>query len=273
MKRIVALLSQMDAAKELIEVTRKKAQTLGAGVTLLYIKEERLFDLPIFGEEEPTLAGALEYLKALVREAGGEEWAVLAYEDDPVDHLLLEARREKALLVISDFEGEVREDLIERCRTPLLFLERGIVHECAKVLLVFDPAYSDADCLPLVRKILEAREYSAYLDYQIVPTMGTDLSLDPMIDTLNVEVQIEEEVMEARKKAFEALCEKEGLSGTFEVGEAGMVEDILARTAVEEAECLAFIVEDHDTLLADALPELARKARRDLLICFRDHEA
>ncbi|WP_456391817.1 hypothetical protein, partial [Nitratifractor sp.] len=188
-------------------------------------------------------------------------------------HLLLEAGREKALLVISDLEGEAREDLIERCRTPLLLLERGIVHECAKALLVFDPAYSDADCLPLVRKILEAREYSAYLDYQIVPSMGTDLALDPMIDTLNVEVQLEEEVMEARKKAFETLCEKEGLSGTFEVGEAGMVEDILAKAAVEEAECLAFIVEDHDTLLAEALPELARKARRDLFICFRDREA
>ena len=267
--RIVVLLSRMERAKEVIAVAAEKAARLEAGVTLLYVREEKLFALPIFGREEPSMDGAREHLRTLAREAGGEEWAVLTYDDDPVDRALLEAGREKATLLISDLEGEERSELIEKARLSLLLLEPGTVHECAKALAVFDPAYSGDSCLAQARRILGAKRWSAYLDYQVVPTMGSDISMDPMLDTLNIDVEIEEELMEVRRKAFMELCEAEGIPGTFEVGELGMTEDILNRAEAENAECLALIVEDHDTLFAEVLGELASRIRRDLLVCFQ----
>jgi len=266
--RIVTLLTRMENAPELIELTARKAAALEAGVTLLYVREERLFELPIFGEEEPSLDGAREYLLAEVRKAGGERWAVLAYDDDPVDHLLLEAEREKADLLIAGME-EDRERLIARTRTPVLFPKAGTAHRCGKALVVFDAAYSDDLCLPFVRKALEAGEWSAYMDFQILPTMGTDLSLDPVVDTLATGLEVEQELKSIREKAFRELCEAEGMEGYFEVGELGIAQDILSRAAVVEAECLAVIAEDHDTLLAESLGELAAEAKRDLLVCFQ----
>ena len=267
--RMTVLLTRMEAAREVIEAALERSRRLGAGVTLLYVREERLFELPIFGEEEPSLEGAREHLESLVREAGGEEWAVLAYEDDPVDHLLLEADREKAALMMSDLEGGERAELIAKARTPLLLLKSGAPHRYEHGLIVFDPAYSEAVCLPAVYRILDARRWSAYMDYQVVPTMGTDLSLDPVVDTLATDIQLEAEVMDARKKAFLDLCEREELEGVFEVGEHGMVEDILAQAEKVGADCLAVIAEDHETLLAEALGELAKRVSHDLLICFQ----
>jgi hypothetical protein len=266
--RIVTLLTRMEHAREVIRLTARKAAALDAGVTLLYVREERLFELPIFGEEEPSLDAAREYLLSEVREAGGEKWAVLAYDDDPVDHLLLEAERERAELLIAEMEEE-REKLIARTRVPVLFPKTGTTHRCAKGLIVLDAAYSEGGCLPFVRRVLEATEWSAYMDFQILPTMGTDLSLDPVVDTLATGLEVEQELKEIREKAFRELCEAEGMEGYFEIGEQGIAQDILSRAAVVEAECLAVIAEDHDTLLAEALGELAAEAKRDLLICFQ----
>jgi hypothetical protein len=259
----------MEDARELIASVREKAARLEAGVTLLYVKEERLFELPIFGEGAPSLEGAREYLQRLVREIAGEEWPVLVYEGDPVDRALLEAEREEAALLITDLEGKGRGELLRRSNAPLLFFESGGTHRCRKGLIVFDPAWSDDGCLPLVRNVLEADTWSAYLDYQVVSALGSDLSIDPVADTLATEIQLEAEVMEARKKSFLELCEREGIPGTFEVGEKGLVEDILSRADSEGAECLAFVVEDRETLFAEALEELVVRAGRDLLVCFR----
>jgi hypothetical protein len=265
--RIVTLLTRMENARELIELTARTAERLEAGVTLLYVREERLFELPIFDGSEPSLEGAREYLLSMVRQAGHEGWALLAYEDDPVDHLLLEAEREKAALLVTDL-AEDRGALIARTRMPVLFPKMGREHHCSKGLVVFDAAYSDTACLPFVRRVMEAKEWSAYLDFQVIPTMGTDLSLDPVVDTLGTGLELEMELKEARERAFRELCEAEGMEGYFEIGELGIVQDILSRAAVVEAECLAVIAEDHDTLLADALEELAGEAKLDLLICF-----
>jgi len=267
--RIVILLSRMERAKEVIDVAVKEAVRLDAGVTLLYVREEKLFELPIFGEALPSLEGAREYLQEQVRRAGAESWAIFVYENDPVDRVLLEIEREKAELLISDLEGEEREELIGKVWIPLLLLESGTLHAWEKALVVFDPAYSGNLCLPRVRRILDASAWSAYLDYQVVPTMGSDVSMDPMLDTLNIDVAMERELMSVRKKAFEELCKSEGIPGVFEEGELGMVEDILTRAELENADCLVLIVEDRDTLLAEALGRLASRARRDLLICYQ----
>jgi len=269
--RIVVLLSRMESAREVIGVAARKAERLKAGVTLLYVREEKLFELPIFSDAEPSLEGIRERLEELILgvRQEGDAWALLVYDNDPVDHLLLEAEREKAALLITDLSGEARTELIGGVRTSLLLLEAGRRHDCEKGLAVFDPAATGSECLATLRRVLGARAWSAYMDYQVIPSIGTDLSLDPMVDTLNIDVELEQKLMEGRKKAFLELCEKEGINGIFEVGEAGLVEDILVRADLEEAECLGVIVEDHETLLAEGLGELSQRVHRDLMICFR----
>jgi len=270
MKRIVVLLTRMERVDEVVAAAAKKSKRLGAGVTLLYVREERLFELPVFSRREPSPEAIREHLIEQIRHTGGEDWAVLVFDDDPVDRLLLEAEREHAVLIISDLTGEERAVLIDRAAIPLWLLEPETRHDCPRALLIVDPAYM-GDCgLSEIRRIVDAGEWRAYMDYQIVPTMGTDLSMDPMLDTLNLDVAIDTEVMEARKKAFEECCKSEGIPARFEVGELGIVGDILVHAEQEAAECLVLMVEDRQTLLAGALAELAQKAGRDLLIYYRD---
>jgi hypothetical protein len=267
--RITALLTRLEEAEEMIGLLKRKAEALEAGVTLLYVREERLFELPLFGGREPSAEEIRSHLLTLTRSAGREEWAVLAYDDDPVDRLLLEADREHAGLLLTDLKG-AREDLLSRTRIPVLFMEPGGRHGCGKGLIVIDPACSGNTCLSRVRRILEAAEWSAYMDDQIIPTVGSGVALDPVADTLAVEAGLEAELRSVHERAFYELCKAEGLEGYYEIGEAGIPRDILNRALAVGADCLAVIAEDHDTLLAEALGALAEETGgRDLLVCFQ----
>jgi hypothetical protein len=268
--RIVTLLTRWENAEKLIRRTAHYAERLEAGVTLLYVREEHLFELPLFERRMPSREEVQAKLRELARKVGGEEWVVFCHDDDPVDRAILEATREHATLLISD-ERKESEALLRRAPSPLIFpaLDKAS-GTCARGLLVFDPAFRGEQCLPEIRRILAAREWSAYMDYQVIPAVGEVTGIDPLADAVVTDLELEEELREIREKAFKAFCEAQGLEGYFEVGEAGVVEDILQRAAVVEAECLACIVADRETLLADALPELVRKATGDLMVCFQD---
>ncbi len=268
--RIVSLLTRWEDAERLIRRTAHYAERLKAGVTLLYVREEHLFELPLFGRRIPSREEVQEKLRELARKVVGEEWVIFCHDDDPVDRAVLEAEREHAALLISDDRKE-SEELLRRSPAPLLFpdLERAS-GECDRGLLVFDPAFRGAECLPQIRRVLAAREWSAYMDDPGIPAVGETTGIDPLADAVVSDLELEEELREIREKAFREFCEAEKLEGYFEVGEEGIVEEILRRAAVVEAECLGCIVADRETLLADALPELVRRAGRDLMICFQE---
>lgn len=270
-RRILALCTQLEQLDALVRSSDRLAKQYDAGVTLLYVKEEKLFELPLFSDREDSLETVRDHLQRTLAESGHKEWAVLVYENDVVDHARLEARREKSVLVISDDHEEI-DELVGKIETSLLVLKREAAHEYARVLLALDSAYSSERGIDFVLEFARGAKVSCYLDYQLITSMA-DPGLDPVVGAMTPDVLMEEEteVIRVRKESFQKLCEEKGLSGEFELGEHGLVQDILRKRELAGAELLAIVAEDHDTLLAEAAREIAAHSPVDVLIHYHQH--
>jgi len=99
-KRLLLLCTSMRNFDALVERSRWLAKKYEAGVTLLYVKEEKFFELPIFEGSDGSIDNLRERLLSRLRENGLEEWALLVYDNDVVDHARLEAEREESFLYL-----------------------------------------------------------------------------------------------------------------------------------------------------------------------------
>ena len=268
-QRILALSTDARQLDALIEKCRELSRKYSAGVTLLYVREEPFVDLPIFGNEtEASMEQIHERLLTYLRARGCGEWAVLAYDNDPVDRAILEAQREKSFLVVSDDHEELAE-LAEKIPSNLLILKKGLSHRYERVFLALDSAYSTEKGLDTVLDFVEGAELSCYMDYQLIVTLS-DPALDPVVGAMTPDVLMaeESELIDIRRRAFEELCRAKGLDGRFELGEQGLVEDILERSREIQPDLLALIVEDRDTLMAEAAWEIAGRSQTDLFLVY-----
>ncbi|WP_456430526.1 hypothetical protein [Nitratifractor sp.] len=268
-RRILALNTDPGQLDALIEKCAQLSQKYSAGVTLLYVREERLFDLPIFdkaagGSMEELHEQLLEHL----RTRGCEEWAVLAYDNDPVDRAKLEAEREGSFLLVSD-EHEDLDELVEKIPIHLLILKKGLSHCYERVFLALDSASSTEEGLDTVLDFVGKADVSCYMDYQLIVSLS-DPTLDPVVGAMTSDVLMaeESEVIDIRRNAFEQLCKAKGLRGRFELGEHGLVDDILERSREAEPDLLALVAEDPDTLMAEAAKEIAWRSKEDFLLVY-----
>ncbi len=268
-RRILALNTDPGQLDALIEKCAQLSRKYSAGVTLLYVREERLFDLPIFDQTAGSSMEELhEQLLEHLRARGCEEWAVLAYDNDPVDRAKLEAEREGSFLIVSD-EHEELDELVEKIPAHLLILKKGLSHRYERVFLALDSAASGEEGLDTVLDFVGEADISCYMDYQLIVSLS-DPTLDPVVGAMTPDVLMEEEseVIDLRRNAFEQLCKAKGLRGRFELGEHGLVDDILERSREAEPDLLALIAEDPDTLMAEAAKEIAQRSKEDFLLVY-----
>ena len=266
-RRILVLVTKLERGDELIAVSKRLAKRLDAGVTLLYVKEERLFELPIYEGKEQDLETAREELQKALEKAGCGDWALLLADNDIADHALLESEREHSVLIISD-EHEELGDLLHRSERPLYRVKSGAIHEIGEILMAVDVAGSPESCLNWAQELFPGAKIRCYMDYQFLPDADEAL-IDPFLGTVTVDtVEADMEVMEARKKSFERFCREQNLEGTFAVGEKGLEEDILDQVDLHGCHLLLLSVEDSDTLLGDAARHLIEKSPVDTLVCY-----
>ncbi len=266
--RILGVCSRLEAAEELIEKCRELAERLEAGVTLLYVKEEGLFELPIYEGREATMAAAREHLESLLRSRGIEGWALLVRENDLPDQAALEAQRESSLLIVADRNEELPE-LLSKARRPLYVLLPGHSHSPSRGLIVLDVAGVGHRCLDLARKAEPQVSWRAYMDYQFFPTVA-DAGIDPVVGAMTPEILIEQEsdILQTHRRNFEDFCREEGLEGLFEVGEHGVERDVLDRLESEGSDLLVIAAEDPETILGEGAKALILSAPVDTLVCF-----
>ncbi len=265
-RRILALCTELDQFDGVVQSAETLSKRYGAGVTLLYVQEEGLFELPLFSEGDGSIESVREHLQESVRQMGHEDWAVLVYENDIVDHAVIESKREKSFLVVSDDHEEI-DELVRKIETTLFVLKKGAVHEYGRVLLALDSAYTTEKGIDFVLEFAKGAKVFCYLDYQLIVSMA-DPGLDPVVGAMTPDVLMAEEteVIDARRESFQQLCKEKGLKGEFELGEHGLVRDILQKREAAEAELLAIAAEDRDTLLAEAARQIAQESPVDVLI-------
>ena len=266
--RILGVCSRLDAAEELIDKCRELAGRLEAGVTLLYVKEEGLFELPIYEGREATMEAAREHLESLLQSRNIEGWALLVRESDLPDQAALEAQRESSLLIVADRNDEL-PDLLSKARRPLYVLLPERSHAPSRGLIVLDVAGVGRHCLDLARKAEPQVSWRAYMDYQFFPTVA-DAGIDPVVGAMTPEILMEEEsdILQTRRRTFEEFCREEGIEGVFEVGEHGVERDVLDRLKSEGCDLLVIAAEDPETILGEGAKALILSAPVDTLVCF-----
>ncbi|WP_456458132.1 hypothetical protein [Nitratifractor sp.] len=268
-RRILALNTDPEQLDALIEKCAQLSQKYSAGVTLLYVRQEHLFDLPIFDKATGSSMEELhEQLLEHLRKRGCGEWALLAYDNDPVDRAKLEAEREGSFLLVSD-EHEDLDELVEKIPIRLLILKKGCSHRYERVFLALDSASGTEEGLDTVLDFVEEADIFCYMDYQLIVSLS-DPTLDPVVGAMTPDVLMaeESEVIDIRRNAFEQLCKAKGLRGQFELGEYGLVDDILERSREEAPDLLALVAEDPDTLMAEAAKEIAQRSKQDFFLVY-----
>jgi hypothetical protein len=273
MRRILLLCSRVEHASELVGKTLELSKRLEAGVTFLYVKEEGLFDLPIYEGREENMEAVREHLESLLREKGLEDWALLVYENDLIDHALLEADREDSVLIVADRHEELGR-LLHKSGRPLYMLVPRGNHRPSKALYVPDVVGDPLPCFRLAKRLEPEVSWEAYMDYQFFPT-ADDAMIDPVVGAMTPEILLEQEseIIESTRKRFLDFCESQGIRGRFEIGERGIKQEVLDALQETGAELLVVAPTDPETVLAEGVEELLPNLEVDLLVCFQERAA
>ncbi len=268
MNRILAVCNAYEKCDEVIDVAAKLAKEHGCGVTLMFVHEVSLFELPFFHKDESldhdTLHRELEK-KAL--EAGIEEPAILIFENDTADHVVEEAQREADTLVVTMYARKITHKVVKKMTTPLLVL-RGDLHLYTKAVVAID-AVMPEHCLDFMHRFFKGVDLHLYQDFQYIPMP----SVDPVVEPFDVgmDTNMYMELMSAKQEAFQNFCKEKGLKGTFESGENGIDEDTVAFVKKTGADLLVLAPLDKDTLLGDAIEDIVEKSPVDTLICYEQN--
>ncbi|WP_456432150.1 hypothetical protein [Nitratifractor sp.] len=269
--RIVVLCTRIERLESLGEVASDLAESLGCGVSFLYVREEGLLELPIFSDTD----GSDEAIRRAISEGLGDRangWAVFVHDADPADRILLEAEREKARLILTDRNDGV-ERIVRHSPAPIFVAADRSAHPLREVLIVLDPAFT----LPAATGAIDTAatiaasdaQLRCFMDYELILDRA-DPSIDPVVGAMTPEILAQEEadLIERTRERFESLCRERGQAAEFNIGEGGMVDEILQRSRGSGADLLILVPQDRETLLADAAPDIVREASADVLILY-----
>ncbi|OQX73526.1 MAG: hypothetical protein B6D59_05365 [Campylobacteraceae bacterium 4484_4] len=266
--RILVVLNECGMCDEVIKKSAELAKHLKAGVTILYVREEALFELPIYHGEQSDLESVRKKLKSIAKEAGLENVAVFVYENDTIDRVSLEAERENDTLIITAYTPKLSYKLCKKAPAPVLVLKKAKT-AYAKAVVSIDSVAETKRCLTFVRELFPRTALHLYQDYQYFSQPIADPFVDPMIEPYDMSMDLIEnnEMIQARKEAFYKLCEEEGVEGTFLMGEKTIDQNIAAFVSDKGADLLVVDLLDGATLLAMALEDILEKTTVDTLVC------
>ncbi len=265
MNRILGVCNDFAKCDEVIEVAAKLAQEHGCGVTLMYVHEVSLFELPFFHKEgEMDHAKLLETLEEKAHAAGIETPAILLFEADTADHVAEEVEREGDTLVVIAYAGKTTKKVAAKLSTPLLVLKEDL-HLYTKAVVALDAVMPER-CIDFMHRFFEGVSLHLYQDFQYIPLPSVDPVVEPFDPGMDANLYLE--LMEAKREAFYDFCKEKGLQGTFETGENGIDEDTVAFVKKRDADLLVLAPLDRDTMLGDAVGDILEQSPVDTLICY-----
>ncbi len=265
-KRILALCNDYAQCDAVLAKSVEIAKRHEAGLTVLFVAEEALFELPLFRSDDMLDREKIRHeVLHKLEKLGVDNAAVFVYESDTVDRTVLEAEREKDALIVTHFSEGITEKLVEKTTTPVLVL-KAHSHVYAQAVVAVDTVPNE-QCLRYLKEVFTGVTLTLYQDFQYVPVSTT---VDPAFEPYDVgmDATLYTELMEARREAFETFCKEKGLIGRFEVGENGIDEDTVQFAQRAEADLLVVAAMDKDTMLGDATGDILEKSPVDVLVCF-----
>ncbi|RUM64778.1 MAG: hypothetical protein DSZ05_06980 [Sulfurospirillum sp.] len=264
--RILAVCNDYEACDAVLAKSAQLVKELEAGLSVMFVAEEALFELPLFRSDDLLDKEKLRHeILHKLEKLGVEGAAVFVYENDTADRVALEAERENDTLIVTHFVEDVSAEITRKTTVPVLVLKESS-HTYAQAVVAVDTV-PDEECLHFMKRIFSGVELTLYQDFQYVPVSATvDPALVPY--DISMDVTLYTELMEAKRESFEAFCKEKGLKGYFEVGENGIDEDSVAFAQRQGADLLVIAAMDKDTMLGDAVEDILTKSTIDVLICF-----
>ncbi len=266
--RVLALCNDYEKCEDLLVKVAEISKAHNAGVTLMFVTEEAMFELPFFSKEDKSNHKVLrrELLKK-AQNAGINNPAVLVYENDTADRVALEVKRENDALVIMPYEDKITMSVIKKVDIPILVLKKNSLHEYSKAVIAIDAATGKI-CLEFLRTLFNIVETELFQDFLYFPMPVADPAIEPF-DIAGDGIEYAQ-LLKIRKEAFYEFCEKMGVKGTFIVGESGIDEDIVSFVKQKQADLLVINALDRDTILGDAIDDILLKIDSDTLVCFEN---
>ncbi len=266
--RILALCNDYEKCDDLLKKTSEISKEHNAGVTLMFVTPEAMFELPFFSKEDSL--DHQELRRKLLKKAktvGLDNPAVLIYENDTADRAAVEAEKENDTLIIMPYEDKITLSVVKKVNIPILILKESVLHEYSSCVVTVDAAIRE-DCLNFLRTLFKGMEIELFQDFLYFPLPVADAAIEPFdISSDGIEYA---ELLKMRKEAFYRFCEETGIKGTFIVGENGIDEDIVSFVKQKRAELLVINAMDKGTILADSIGDILSKNGGDILVCFEN---
>ncbi len=263
--RILAVCNDFDTCDMLLAKTAQMARRHQAGVTVMFVHEHDLFELPVFTEEVAVDRQKIrEEIAQKVRNAGIENAAIFVYESETADRVALESTREADTVIVTPYVEGITSDVIEKAKIPVLVLKEAL-HSYAKAVVAID-AVMPRRCLALMQHFFEGVELHLYQDFQYIPVPTVDPAVEPL--DVGMDATIYTELLDAKREAFREFCKEKGLKGTFEVGESGIDEDTVSFVRKQNADLLVLAPLDRGTILGEAVGDILEKSETDIFVCY-----
>ena len=265
--RILAVCNDFEKCDLLLKKCAKISEEHDCGVTLMFVKEEELFELPFFSDDDVSDHKKLR--KELLKKAknkGIDNLAVLIYENDTADRAALEAEKENDSLIIMPYTEKITDKVIRKCNVPTLIL-KDTVPEYARAVVVVDTIVT-GKCMDFLHTLFSGTEISLLQDFSYFPMPVSDTGVDPFgIGTDGIDYL---EFLKSQKKAFYEFRQENGVNGAFIVGENSIEDNIVSFVKQKQADLLSINVAQRGTILADAIDEIILKSSGDVFVCFEN---
>ncbi len=246
--RVVSLITSNKSIELVIKKSKEFSKKLNVGVTLLYVEPEPLLDIPSFDKDS-----SFEKTKEKIKDALKNQkldWAFLAYQADPISHLLLESQREHPLMVIVD-NGICVSDILEKIEAPFYIASN---QNTQKATILIQKSIS-LRSLPKIFKQILPDNFDCKMVYEEVFVPDSI-----MVDALSASVATVEFDLENQKIKQEELkkfCE--GLKKEYEFELFSL--DFELNT---DSNLIVFWIRDRDFSLLSSIKEI--KADKDIFI-------
>ncbi len=268
-EKILVVINEAEAIEKLLRKAAELQRTNNAVLEILFVHENRLFDIPDYfrtsetgGLDKKSIKAEIEKVLSSLETAS--PYAVFIEESDTVDRVAAMIGKDTHTLILSAFREEITAKLAKKVSTAMLVLKSDIP-EYRHILFPVDMNENNERYIQSVQTLFP----SASIKLLFEPSYVTEnyifdedfvaLPLDPAVD-----IEFDQEMLETQKEAFEALKKRTGLSGEI-VNELDA--DIVAYINRQKADLVVLHSENENFLFDDTLSkDLLTSIKTDLFI-------
>ncbi len=230
-KSIVVALNDFEMVDGVLSKAVTIAKQLNASLSILYVIEKSLFDLPIkFFEsvdkdkvQEQNIKNEIK--EKLVSFGYEENCATFVFMEDTVDCVLEFIRADKESLIILSYHKDISKKVVQKSHLPVLVVKKSHSDYYKKIVVPTDFTEVSKEAIDLAKSLSLNGKVEFVYDFQYMMTIIRDDELTGLT-TPHTDIELNEADKRRREEEFESLQKESGLNGYFIEGESSCEKDL-----------------------------------------------